>query len=121
MKKLKNEVIGKQIRQARMELGFSLEEIAKETGLSSSVLNDVEKGHEELSYEHAELLCDFLGLSVEELLDTRERELESLILFRTEEQGPTNEELIDRSDEIFRELAAQFDLYEREGGGKAHV
>lgn len=121
MKKLKDEVIGKRIRQTRIELGFSLEDVAHESGLSSSFLHEVEQGLVGLSIEQAEAVCDFLGLYVEELLDTRERELESLILFRHDTNGPSDEELVDRSDEIFRELLAQYNLYNQEGGGKVHV
>ena len=114
MSKLKDEVIGKRIRQARLECGFSQEELGEGVNLTRSQIGNIETGRTVLSAKDAKYICDFLGLDINEILNTDESELEALILFRHGE-GISNEELIDWSENIINELLAQENLFEQEG------
>ncbi|MFZ3588881.1 helix-turn-helix domain-containing protein [Bacillus sp. DJP31] len=118
MSKLKDEVIGKRVRQARLELGFSQEELAVGVGLSRSQIANVESGRTVLSLKDADTICNFLGLELIELTDVTKRELDSLILFRQKEHDHdvlSDEELIDWSDLIIREVLSQEQLYKKGG------
>lgn len=114
MSKLRDEVIGKRIRQARLDCGFSQEELGEGVNLSRSQIGNIESGRTVLSAKDAKEICDFLGLDLNEILNTDENEFEALILFR-QGDGISNEELIDWSDEIMKELIAQEVLCEQEG------
>ncbi|MCC3359125.1 helix-turn-helix domain-containing protein [Bacillus sp. REN16] len=113
MAKLKDEVIGKRIRQARMEVGFSQAELAEGVDMTRAQIGNIETGRTVLSLKDAGLICDFLGLDIKELLDTEESDLDALILFRQGE-GNSDEKLIDLSDNIVQELIAQKELFEKE-------
>ncbi|PGS52781.1 hypothetical protein COC46_08450 [Bacillus sp. AFS041924] len=114
MSKLKDEVIGKRIRQARLECGFSQEELGEGVNLSRSQIGNIETGRTVLSAKDAKDICDYLGLDINEILNTDENELEALILFRQGE-GISNERLIDWSENIINELIAQEFLFKQEG------
>ncbi|MDQ7861083.1 helix-turn-helix transcriptional regulator [Peribacillus frigoritolerans] len=82
MSKLRDEVIGKRLRQARLEFDFSQEELGEGVGLSRSQIANIEAGRTVLSLKDAARICDFLGLDLADFIDVNKSELEALILFR---------------------------------------
>lgn len=114
LSKLKDAVIGKRIRQARLECGFSQEELGEGINLTRSRIANIETGRTTLSLIDAKEICDFLGVDIRELFRTDENEFEALILFRKGEHV-SDEELVDWSENIFNELIAQENLFKQEG------
>ncbi|MFK4333485.1 transcriptional regulator with XRE-family HTH domain [Bacillus sp. RC240] len=117
MTKLRDEVIGKRVRQARLEFCFSQEELGTGVGLTRSQIANIEAGRTVLSLKDAEEICNFLGLELTDLTDVNQSELDALILFRqvgfsSEEQSDDN--LIDWSESILKELLSQEKLYNKQ-------
>jgi transcriptional regulator with XRE-family HTH domain len=113
MAKVKDNVIGKRIRQARQDLSFTQEEVATAVGMSRDKYANIESGRTTCSLPDAKDICDFLGLDIQELLKDDESSLESMILFRegNESVNGDDDQLLDFSDTIYRELTSQIKLY----------
>ncbi|MEK4529811.1 helix-turn-helix transcriptional regulator [Paenibacillus sp. FSL H8-0104] len=111
MSTLTDKVIGKRLRQYRDEIGFTQEELAHGIGTTRSVISNYELGHSSIKLSEAKKISDYLGISFEEWTSVDESEFDSLILFRNGDQDSvSNEELLDRSDLIIKELFAQLEL-----------
>lgn len=66
-KNVKN-LFGKQIRNRRLELGFSQEQFAFESGLHRNYIGSVERGERNISIENIYILAKALKCSPKELL-----------------------------------------------------
>ena len=67
--RLRNRMIGAILRQARLESGLSLEELAKKTDLSLERLQAYEWGQEAAPIPELEILCSALQRSIREFQD----------------------------------------------------
>lgn len=61
-------IFGLKIRQFRQERGWNFDDMSRETGISISYLNEIEKGKKYPKATYRQKLADALGLSVEFLL-----------------------------------------------------
>ena len=66
-----SEPFASKIKKARENTGFTQREVAKETGITQSVLARYETGKLEPSLETLGILADFYGVSVDWLLGTK--------------------------------------------------
>ncbi|MFZ4634546.1 MAG: helix-turn-helix domain-containing protein, partial [Saprospiraceae bacterium] len=67
-KKLQDRIIlGLKVRQCRQELGWNFEDLHRQTGISISYLNEIEKGKKYPQTENLQKLSDALGISPEQL------------------------------------------------------
>lgn len=73
---LLRERVGRALRELRHERGLTLEQLAREAGVSRSHLSDIERGAKEASSEVIRSIYQRLGLTVDQLLD-RARKLDS--------------------------------------------
>ncbi|MFD2370756.1 helix-turn-helix domain-containing protein [Brevibacillus sp. GCM10020057] len=123
MSKSRDVVIGKRIRQARVDLSFTQEFVAQNINMTRDRYANIESGRTACLLTDAQLICNFLGLEVEELLKDDDTELEGVILFRSgEDEDGVEEQLLDWSDNIYMELIAQEELYRKHrGGGVSYV
>ncbi|MEU9569025.1 cupin domain-containing protein [Streptomyces massasporeus] len=64
--------VGARIRQARLERGTSLRALAREVGVSASLVSQIETGKSQPSVSTLYAITTALGISVESLFDTRE-------------------------------------------------
>ncbi|MNH91191.1 anaerobic benzoate catabolism transcriptional regulator [compost metagenome] len=111
MATLTDKVVGKRLRQYRDEIGFTQEELAEGTNLTRTIISNIELGKTKLGVIEGKSICDFLGILLEDLLKVdSDSELESVILFRNGGGAISNEELLDRTDLIMKELFAQLEL-----------
>ena len=60
---------GQNVRTARIALGWTQEELARQTGLASVQINRIERGKREVRITTLLRLMDALGTSADELLD----------------------------------------------------
>ncbi|MER5831099.1 XRE family transcriptional regulator [Streptomyces sp. NPDC002130] len=65
--------VGARIRQARLERGTSLRALAREVGVSASLVSQIETGKSQPSVSTLYAITTALGISVESLFDARER------------------------------------------------
>ncbi|MFF8393299.1 helix-turn-helix domain-containing protein [Streptomyces sp. NPDC016172] len=65
--------VGARIRQARLERGTSLRALAREIGVSASLVSQIETGKSQPSVSTLYAITTALGISVESLFDARER------------------------------------------------
>ncbi|MDQ0752848.1 transcriptional regulator with XRE-family HTH domain [Streptomyces africanus] len=65
--------VGARIRQARLERGTSLRALAREAGVSASLVSQIETGKSQPSVSTLYAITTALGISVESLFDARER------------------------------------------------
>lgn len=63
--------VGARIRQARLERGMSLRALAREVGVSASLVSQIETGKSQPSVSTLYAITTALGLSVESLFDAR--------------------------------------------------
>ncbi|WP_338784537.1 XRE family transcriptional regulator [Streptomyces sp. DG1A-41] len=63
--------VGARIRQARLERGVSLRALAREVGVSASLVSQIETGKSQPSVSTLYAITTALGLSVESLFDAR--------------------------------------------------
>ena len=63
MPKMDLTLLGNRIRNARKECGLTQKELAKQTGLSTKTIQDIEKGRKSPSYKTLSRLMSRLGLS----------------------------------------------------------
>ncbi len=68
MKKTDGKVIGEQIRQRRMELGYTQEKLAELCGVSTSYLGHIERGSRLMSVSMLVILSDVLKISTDRIL-----------------------------------------------------
>jgi len=61
-------IFGLKVRQLRMEKGFSFAQLSKETGLSASYLNEIEKGKKYPKIEKINILSEALEVSFDDLV-----------------------------------------------------
>ncbi|MFF5979807.1 helix-turn-helix domain-containing protein [Streptomyces olindensis] len=64
--------VGARIRQARLERGRSLRALAREVGVSASLVSQIETGKSQPSVSTLYAITTALGISVESLFDARE-------------------------------------------------
>ncbi|WDV55921.1 XRE family transcriptional regulator [Streptomyces coeruleorubidus] len=64
--------VGARIRQARLERGTSLRALAREVGVSASLVSQIETGKSQPSVSTLYAITTALGISVESLFDVRE-------------------------------------------------
>jgi transcriptional regulator with XRE-family HTH domain len=64
--------VGERIRQARLERGTSLRALAREIGVSASLVSQIETGKSQPSVSTLYAITTALGVSVESLFDARE-------------------------------------------------
>ena len=64
--------VGARIRQARLERGTSLRALAREIGVSASLVSQIETGKSQPSVSTLYAITTALGISVESLFDARE-------------------------------------------------
>ncbi|MHA0857386.1 helix-turn-helix domain-containing protein [Paenibacillus sp. CMAA1364] len=118
MSNLTDKIVGKRLRQYRDDIGFTQEELAEGTGLTRTIISNIELGKTKLGAIEGKLVCDFLGISLDELLKVDDdNELDSVILFRNGSGAISDEQLLDQTDLILKELFAQLELNRSEGGG----
>ncbi|MFJ8591541.1 helix-turn-helix domain-containing protein [Streptomyces sp. NPDC093598] len=70
--------VGARIRQARLERGTSLRALAREVGVSASLVSQIETGKSQPSVSTLYAITTALGISVESLFDAREGAREGL-------------------------------------------
>lgn len=58
------------IRKARLDIGYTQPEVAEATGISQSILSNLEKGKREPSLENLGILIDFYEVSADWILGT---------------------------------------------------
>lgn len=68
MKKMNGKVIGEQIRQRRVELGYTQEKLAELCGVSTSYLGHIERGSRLMSVSMLVILSDVLKISTDKIL-----------------------------------------------------
>ncbi|MFH9586588.1 helix-turn-helix domain-containing protein [Streptomyces luteogriseus] len=71
--------VGARIRQARLERGTSLRALAREIGVSASLVSQIETGKSQPSVSTLYAITTALGISVESLFDARESAVASPI------------------------------------------
>ena len=72
---LLREVFGRVLRQERTRQGRTLAEVARDAGVSTQYLSEVERGRKEASSEVLASVCDALGGSMIEFVGGVHREL----------------------------------------------
>lgn len=65
------EIVPVRLKKARHEIGFSQNEVAKETGIASSKIAKIELGQQNPDVETLGILADFYEVSVDWLLGTK--------------------------------------------------
>jgi transcriptional regulator with XRE-family HTH domain len=68
-KNKKTGVVGKKIRRAMNDLGFTVKELAAQTGIQPQTLYSILNGHHDPSPEKVRALCEALHLSMDSLYD----------------------------------------------------
>ncbi|MEU2908473.1 helix-turn-helix domain-containing protein [Streptomyces massasporeus] len=71
--------VGARIRQARLERGTSLRALAREIGVSASLVSQIETGKSQPSVSTLYAITTTLGISVESLFDARETVRETVV------------------------------------------
>ena len=61
-------IFGLKVRQLRLEKGLSFAQLSKQTGLSASYLNEIEKGKKYPKIEKINILSETLGVSFDDLV-----------------------------------------------------
>lgn len=63
--------LGRRVRQARMDAGFSQEELAERAGLHRTYVGSVERGERNISIKNLWALTDALGVQLASIVDPR--------------------------------------------------
>ena len=74
-----SQLVGKEVKKSRNKFGFTLQHVAKKTGLTASHLSKIERGECAASLDVMDVVCAFLQIDL-----GRVRGLRS---FRAEEAG----------------------------------
>ena len=64
-----SELIGKKIKQSRTDLGISIEEIEKNTGINQEFLHGIEDGSISLNLNEFVRIANFLKVDPEDLVE----------------------------------------------------
>ena len=70
---MKNDIkkeFGKKVKQFRLELGISQEELAFRSGLHRTYISDLERGNRNVSLETIQKIANALNISIDKLFDT---------------------------------------------------
>ncbi|TFH59641.1 helix-turn-helix domain-containing protein [Peribacillus frigoritolerans] len=62
-------LFGKMVRQKRLTMGISQEELAFSCGLHRTYISDIERGTRNVSLDNIEKIANALGISSKDLLD----------------------------------------------------
>jgi transcriptional regulator with XRE-family HTH domain len=89
--------LGKKIREFRTEQGKKQNEVAKLIGLSQGQYSKIERGIHSLSFDKLIVICDYLGVTPNELLAYQPKPIEVDKLVRL------YDELLEESDFLYRE------------------
>ena len=71
------EALGRVIRERRVSLGMSQEELATKSGLHRTYISDVERGIRNLTVGALWFICNGLQLSLSQMVDLMENRVES--------------------------------------------
>lgn len=66
-----SEMFTQKIKKARLDAGYTQNQVAELTGISQSILSNLEKGKREPSIENLGILADFYEVSIDWLLGTK--------------------------------------------------
>lgn len=71
MKNYKEKInqLGKEIRRARKDLGFSQEDLAKKSGLHRTYIGSVERGEKNITIKNIFKICNALEIKPKELFN----------------------------------------------------
>ena len=69
--KIYKESFASKLKKARIDTGFTQTEVAKETGISQSIIAYLESGKREPSIETLGILIDFYGVDANWILSTK--------------------------------------------------
>jgi|TARA_B100001964_G_scaffold240081_1_gene309091 transcriptional regulator with XRE-family HTH domain len=70
---MKNDIkklFGNKVKQFRLELGISQEELAFRSGLHRTYISDLERGNRNVSLETIQKIANALNISIDKLFDT---------------------------------------------------
>ena len=67
--------IGERIKELRMEQGLSTNKLSNMAGLSQSYVRKLERGENKPTVESLELLCQALGITLEDFVTYKEKSL----------------------------------------------
>lgn len=68
---LRDRIIGAQLRQARVTAKFKIKDFAEAVGISSGRLSHYEVGHQPIPLPELEAIVNHLGMSLEDVLESR--------------------------------------------------
>jgi transcriptional regulator with XRE-family HTH domain len=66
--------VNERIKSIREKAGYSLNELAGRAGISQSHLRRVELGQSGITVDHLEMICDALGITLQEFFDVDTRQ-----------------------------------------------
>lgn len=64
------ETLPQKIKKARLEAGYTQQQVAKITGISQAIISNIENGNREPSIENLGILIDFYEVSADWVLGT---------------------------------------------------
>ena len=68
MKRINNKAVGRRIKERRMELGYTQEQLSELCGISPSYLGHIERGARTISVNMLYTLSEVLNMSTDEIL-----------------------------------------------------
>ncbi len=68
------ELIGARLRRARINKGYKQKDVTEGTGIARNVISRYESGERMPDLQTASILCDFLGIKMDDLFGTASRE-----------------------------------------------
>lgn len=68
MKRINNKAVGRRIKERRMELGYTQEQLSELCGISTSYLGHIERGARTISVNMLYTLSEILNMSTDEIL-----------------------------------------------------
>lgn len=73
--------IGNRIKSLRLKRGYSQNMLADIAGISQTHLRRVELGQADITVGHLELICDALGISLQQFFETEDASSEAQTVF----------------------------------------
>lgn len=73
--------IGNRIKSLRLKRGYSQNMLADIAGISQTHLRRVELGQADITVGHLELICDALGISLQQFFETEDASSEAQAVF----------------------------------------
>ena len=64
------ETLPQKLKKARIEAGYTQQQVAKITGISQAIISNIENGNREPSIENLGILIDFYEVSADWILGT---------------------------------------------------